>query len=134
MYKRQVLDKWFGVQAVSTRPDAVDCVVKLSQHPDYHLSNPNRVRSLAGTFGMQNQLRFHSSDGRGYAFLADIVLELDGANPQVAARLVAALNDWKRFDQERQALMLAQLDRIRSHSQLSNDVAEIVNRALGSAT
>ncbi|MBN78999.1 MAG: aminopeptidase N [Planctomycetaceae bacterium] len=129
-----VLDKWFGVQAVSTRADAVDCVVQLSQHPDYHLSNPNRVRSLAGTFGMQNQLRFHSSDGRGYAFLADIVLELDGANPQVAARLVAALNDWKRFDQERQALMLAQLDRIRSHAQLSNDVAEIVNRALGSAT
>ena len=83
---------------------------------------------------MQNQLRFHSSDGRGYAFLTDIVLQLDGANPQVAARLVAALNDWKRFDQERQALMLAQLDRIRSHSQLSNDVAEIVNRAVGSAT
>ena len=83
---------------------------------------------------MQNQLRFHSSDGRGYAFLTDIVLQLDGANPQVAARLVAALNDWKRFDQERQALMLVQLDRIRSHSQLSNDVAEIVNRALGSAT
>lgn len=129
-----VLDKWFGVQAASTRPDAVDCVVQLSQHPDYHLSNPNRVRSLAGTFGMQNQLRFHSSDGRGYLFLTDIVLQLDGANPQVAARLVAALNDWKRFDQERQALMLAQLDRIRSHPKLSNDVAEIVNRALGSAT
>ena len=129
-----VLDKWFGVQAISTLPDAVDCIVELSQHPDYHLSNPNRVRSLAGTFGMQNQLRFHSSDGKGYLFLADMVLKLDGANPQVAARLVATLNDWKRFDQDRQALMLAQLDRIRSHPQLSKDVTEIVNRALGLAT
>ena len=129
-----VLDKWFAVQAVSTRSDTVDRVVQLSQHPEYHLSNPNRVRSLAGTFGMQNQLRFHASDGRGYVFLTDIVLKLDGANPQVAARLVAALNDWKRFDQQRQSLMLAQLDRIRSHPQLSNDVAEIVNRALGSTS
>ena len=129
-----VLDKWFGVQAVSTLPDTVDQVVRLSRHPDYHWSNPNRVRALAGAFGMQNQLRFHSADGAGYAFVADVVLKLDGANPQVAARLVAAFNTWKRFGKERQSLMLAQLDRIRSHPQLSKDVTEIVTRALSAST
>ena len=127
-----VLDKWFMVQAMSTHPAAVDHVLELSRHSDFTLKNPNRVRALVGNFAMLNQVRFHAADGRGYQFLGDVVLELDGINPQVASRIVSSFNQWRRFDEARQALMKAQLERIAAKEGLSKDVFEIVSRGLES--
>jgi aminopeptidase N len=126
-----VVDKWFSIQACSTAVDTCDRVLELAQHPDFTLRNPNRARALVGAFSMSNPVRFHGADGRGYAFLANQVLDLDALNPQVAARLVAAFNDWRRYDLERQKLIQTQLQRIAGHTGLSKDVTEIVLRALG---
>ena len=125
-----VLDKWFAIQAGSSRVDTLDRVRALSVHSDFKIGNPNRVRSLVGAFCSGNQVRFHAASGEGYAYLADFVLELDDANPQVASRLVSVFNDWRRFNDDRQALMQAQLERVASRDSLSKDVYEIVNRAL----
>ena len=125
-----VLDKWFSVQALSTQPDTRERVVELSRHPDFSLANPNRVRALIGSFASGNTVRFHGADGDGYAFLADVVLELDPRNAQLAARLVSFLNHWRRYGAGRQPLMHAQLDRIASRPTLSKDTYEIVTRAL----
>jgi aminopeptidase N len=125
-----VLDKWFAVQALSNANDTVDRVLSLALHADFNQKNPNRLRSLVGVFGMRNQFHFHASDGRGYTFVADQVLEVEGFNPQTAARLVAAFNQWKRFDEDRQALQRKQLERIVAKDGLSRDVYEIVHRAL----
>ena len=125
-----VIDKWFSVQAASTLPEAVEHVLALSQHSDFTFKNPNRVRSLVGLFGLRNQVRFHSSDGSGYGFMADAVIELDGINPQVAARMSSCFNSWKRFDIERQTMMKLQLERIAAKPGLCKDVSEIVGRAL----
>ena len=97
-----VLDKWFALQAAAQRPDTVDQVLKLAAHPDFAMTNPNRLRSLAGTFGA-NHWAFHSADGRGYAFLADMIIAADKLNPQVAARLVPPLGRWRRFEPKRAA-------------------------------
>ncbi len=126
-----VLDKWFQVQALATREDAFDRVTDLARHPDFNLGNPNRARALVGAFAMGNPARFHAADGRPYAFLADVVLELDGKNPQLAARLVSTFNSWRRFDDHHQSLMQTQLERIAANKPLSKDVFEIVTRALG---
>ena len=128
-----VLDKWFTVQALSSAPDTFDQVVKLSTHKDFTLDNPNRARSLIGAFSMGNQVHFHRKDGKAYTFIADQVLAMDKRNPQVASRLVSCFNSWKRFDKERQALMLTELRRIHSTENLSKDVTEIVERALAQA-
>jgi len=125
-----VLDKWFSIQAGSSRPDTLERVQALAEHPDFTLRNPNRVRSLVGAFCAGNQVRFHDPKGEGYVFLADFVLALDGANPQLASRMVSVFNDWRRYDEARQDLMQAQLDRIASSPSLSKDVYEIVHRAL----
>lgn len=126
-----VLDKWFTAQAISTDPGTLAAVQALTKHPDFKMTNPNRVRSLIGVFGMMNQVRFHAACGSGYAFLGDAVLELDGINPQVAARMVSCFNSYKRFDEGRQALQRAQLERIAAKPDLCKDVREIVGRALG---
>jgi aminopeptidase N len=125
-----VLDKWFMIQATSSRADALECVRALSRHEDFNLSNPNRVRALVGAFSSANAVRFHDSSGGGYAFLADSVLALDGKNPQLASRLVSAFNDWRRYDDGRQRAMQSELERIAGQPSLSKDVYEIESRAL----
>ena len=92
-----VLDKWFSIQAASSLERTVEDVIALSRHPDFHLSNPNRVRSLVGVFGSQNQVQFHREDGAGYSFVADMIIQIDALNAQIAARLVSVFNQWKRF-------------------------------------
>ena len=126
-----VVDKWFSVQAVSKRPDTLERVIELAHHPAFNLRNPNRARSLLGVFAVRNQTRFHSSDGRGYEFLTDQILELDRINPQVAARLVGAFNQWRRFDASRQQHMKDQLGRIVGTKDLSRDVYELASKCLG---
>jgi aminopeptidase N len=124
-----VLDKWFTTQALSTRADALDQVIALARHPDFTLGNPNRVRALVGAFAA-NQRAFHSGGGGGYRFVADMILALDPANPQTAARLVAPLGRWRRFGESRGALMRAELERIVAAPKLSKDVFEQASKSL----
>jgi aminopeptidase N len=124
-----VLDKWFALQAAAQRADTVDQVLKLAGHPDFVITNPNRLRSLAGTFGA-NHWAFHSADGRGYAYLADMIIAADKLNPQVAARLVPPFGRWRRFELGRAALMRAALERIVATPGLSKDVFEQVSKSL----
>jgi aminopeptidase N len=125
-----VLDKWFTVQALSTRDDTLERVEGLARHPDFALSNPNRMRSLVGAFAA-NQRAFHDRSGRGYRFLADMILAVDRLNPQTAARLVPPLGRWRRFDPTRQDLMKAELERIVATPGLSKDVFEQASKSLG---
>jgi aminopeptidase N len=125
-----VLDKWFTTQALSTRDDTVDQVAALAEHPDFTLSNPNRMRALVGAFAA-NQRAFHDASGRGYRFLADKILAVDSLNPQTAARLVAPLGRWRRFNAARQDLMRAELERIVATPGLSKDVFEQASKSLG---
>jgi aminopeptidase N len=124
-----VLDKWFALQAAAQRSDTVDQVLRLAGHPDFTIANPNRLRSLAGTFG-GNHWAFHSADGRGYAFLADMILDADKLNPQVAARLVPAFGRWRRFEPKRAELMRRTLERIVGTPGLSKDVFEQASKSL----
>ena len=124
-----VLDKWFGLQAAAQRPDTVDEVLKLAEHPDFVITNPNRLRSLAGMFG-GNHWAFHSADGRGYAFVADMIIAADKLNPQVAARMVPAFGRWRRFEPKRSAMMRDALERIAATAGLSKDVYEQVSKSL----
>lgn len=125
-----VLDKWFMVQALSTRDDTMVAVEALSGHPDFSIDNPNRLRSLVGAFG-GNQRAFHAASGKGYQFLADFILRADAINPQTAARLLPPLGKWRRFDEERGAMMRAELERILAAPNLSKDVFEQASKSLG---
>ena len=125
-----VLDKWFAIQAMSRRPQAVAEVRALYGHPDFDLRNPNRVRALVGAFSAGNQVRFHEPSGAGYRFLADAVIALDPVNGQTAARLVNPLGAWRRQNAARAALMRAQLARILATPHLSRGTYEKVSKGL----
>jgi aminopeptidase N len=124
-----VVDKWLAVQAGSRLPGTLTEVKKLLAHPAFDLRNPNKVYALIRSF-CANHVRFHAGDGGGYAFLAEQVIAIDAFNPQVAARMARAFDRWKKFDAGHRAQAKAALERIRNAAGLSNDVAEIVSKAL----
>jgi aminopeptidase N len=123
-----VLNKWFGVQAAADLPNLLDHVKALKSHPDFLMNNPNRARSLISVFA-GNMLHFHASDGQGYKFIADCIIELDKMNGQVAARMATSFSQWRRFDDQRQALIKAELQRIVDNVK-SKDTLEICQRCL----
>ncbi len=125
-----VIDKWFALQAASRRPDTLERVLELADHPDFDASNPNRLRSLVGTFANANPLRFHATHGGGYRLLADRVVALDRTNPQVGARLAGTFGRWRRFVEPNASLMKGELERMRDAGLRSPDVHEIVLRSL----
>ncbi|WP_085584260.1 aminopeptidase N [Thalassospira mesophila] len=125
-----VIDKWFSLQAMSSRTDTLAQVKKLMDHPAFTMRNPNKVRALVGAFAMANQRNFHVADGSGYRFYADRLMELDDLNPQVAARLAAPLGKWRKFDEGRAAKMKAELNRILAKENLSRDLYEIASKSV----
>jgi aminopeptidase N len=124
-----VLDKWFALQASAQRADTLDEVLKLVQHPDFTMANPNRLRALVGVFG-GNSWAFNRADGRGYDFLADMIVAADKLNPQVAARMTTPFGRWRRLEPKRSAMMKAALERIAATPGLSKDVFEQVSKSL----
>ena len=125
-----VMDQWFSVQAASPLPGGLQRVQQLMEHPAFTIKNPNKVRALIGAFAGQNLINFHAADGSGYRFLADLVIQLNALNPQIASRQLAPLTRWRKYDSARQALMKAELERIRSSGELSSDVFEVVSKSL----
>lgn len=125
-----VMDQWFSVQAASPLPGGLARVKALMQHPAFTLKNPNKVRALIGAFAGQNLVNFHAADGSGYRFLADLVIELNALNPQIASRQLAPLTRWRKYDDARQALMRGELERILASGALSSDVYEVVSKSL----
>ena len=125
-----VMDQWFSVQAASSQPGGLARVKALMQHPAFTLKNPNKVRAVVGAFAGQNLVNFHAADGSGYRFLADLVIELNALNPQIASRQLAPLTRWRKYDDARQALMKGELERILGSGELSSDVYEVVSKSL----
>jgi aminopeptidase N len=126
-----VMDKWLAVQATAPAPDAAARVAALTEHPAFDWLNPNKFRSLIGAFATGNPSRFHAADGSGYALVADWLIRLDARNPQTTARLAGAFETWRLYDEGRQTLIRAQLERIAAAPGLSKDTADIVGRILG---
>jgi len=129
------LDKWFALQAGAWRWSERACstlnwVRGLMRDPAFSLSNPNKIYALQGVFFRANPGEFHAGDGSGHAFWADQVCALDARNPQIAARVARALENWRRFTPDLQASIHAQLERVRAQTGLSNGVAEVIDKAL----
>jgi aminopeptidase N len=124
----QVVGQWFAMQAGVNRPGRLPLVTRLLEHPAFSLKNPNKVRSVVGSF-VNTAVNFHDRSGSGYRWLADIVLQLDAINPQIAARLATHLGRWKKHTEERQNHMKQQLQWLLEQP-LSNDLYEVISKGL----
>jgi aminopeptidase N len=126
-----LVDKWFLLMAVRPAPDAAQRIRVLMQHESFTFKTPNRVYALIGGFTGGNLNGFHASDGSGYALLADVIIMLNGINPQVAARMATGFRSWRLYDAPRRAHAESNMQRILGTNGLSNDVFEIISRTIG---
>jgi len=124
-----VMNKYLAVIASSELKETPANVQKLLKDEVFDIKVPNLVRSLIGAFA-RNALHFHASDGSGYAFIADKVLELDKLNPQIASGLSGVYKDYGRLNEKAKGLMKVQLEKIVNTKDLSKNVYEIVSKIL----
>lgn len=125
-----VMDKWFTLQGCNPSTNALDMIKQTMQHEAFSLKNPNRTRSLVGSFLNMNPVNFHAIDGSGYQFAGEILRELNSVNPQVASRLIDPLLKLGKYDQTRQALIKVELEKLKSMDDLAKDLFEKVTKAL----
>ena len=97
--------------------------------PSFPKTNPNRLRSLVGTFAMNNATQFMRADGAGFRFVADFVVEVDKINPQVAARVLTGFRIWPTLESGRRSAAQAALQSLSANS-LSRNTADILSRML----
>jgi aminopeptidase N len=137
-----VLDKWFALQARIPEPVGADGratgaafqrAASLLKHPDFSLKNPNRMRSLLSTLFAFNPAAFHRTDAAGYVLWADKLMELDTINPQVAARLARVMDRWASLAEPYRGAAREAIARVAAKPDLSNDVREVVSKALETA-
>jgi aminopeptidase N len=132
LHEELVIDKWFALQAGAPDRggDVLPRVRQLTKHADFSLRNPNRARSLVSTYCQANPGAFHRTDASGYVFWSERVMELDGINAQVAARLARALDRWTKLAEPYRSAAREAIARVAAKPDLSNDVREVVTRAL----
>jgi len=129
-----VVDKWVAALARSSSDDILDIVKGLTQHDSFSDPSPNRMRSLYGVFSQGNPTGFHAEDGSGYEFVADYIIDLDAKNPQIAAGMISAFEEFRQYRSDLQDLMETQLRRIGSMDKVSTDLSEKLEAYLGKAT
>jgi aminopeptidase N len=131
-----VLDKWFYLQATWPEPvgaqagTAFTRARSLLQHPDFSMRNPNRVRSLLFGLAASNPAAFHRADAAGYVLWAERLLEMDAHNPQLAARFARVMDRWRSLAEPWRGAAREAVARVAARPDLSNDVREVVSRAL----
>jgi aminopeptidase N len=124
------LDKWFSLQATAPVHDMLARVQALEADPAFDLANPNRVHALLGAFARANPVAFHRPDGAGHRWFAGKLAEIDTRNPQLAARLAKAFEDWPRLEPGRRASAEGALRELLARGGHSPDLTEILTRVL----
>ncbi|MGL1303370.1 aminopeptidase N [Vibrio parahaemolyticus] len=125
-----VMDKWFALQGSNPAEDALEKVKATMNHEAFSLKNPNRTRSLIGSFLAANPVRFHDKSGSGYQFAGEILRQLNDSNPQVASRMIDPLLKFRKYDEARQAMIRAELEKLKAMDNLAKDLFEKVTKAL----
>lgn len=125
-----VMDKWFMLQGTNPAQNALTVIKETMSHPAFSLKNPNRTRSLVGAFFAQNPVNFHAVDGSGYQFASEILHTLNESNPQVASRLIDPLLKYRQYDEVRQGLIRAELEKLATLDNLAKDLYEKITKAL----
>ncbi len=121
---------WFQIQSASFQKNTLVRVEELLKHSLFDIRNPNKVRSVIGSFCGNNLINFHKQNGTGYDFLENHIKILNDINPQIGARLVVPLTRWRRYIAPHSRLMRRALQRLSELPDLSKDISEVVLKSL----
>ncbi len=124
-----VLEKWFMMESMSVVSGTISRLKSLMKHPAFDENNPNKLRSVLGSFMNGNPVHFYAEDGSGFDFIGECLIDIDVRNPQLAARMALPLTRIAQYAPQRQAQMRLVLQKVQNKAQ-SNDLQEVVDKAL----
>ena len=123
-----VLDSWFAYEASRPCKQGITNIEKLLSHSKFDWKAPNAVRAVLGGFS-KNIALFHSSDGQGYSFLAEKLIEVDKINPITASRMVKVFSKWKTYIDTNKSEMYKAILKI-NNGNISSNTREVVELIL----
>ncbi|RFS29825.1 aminopeptidase N [Acinetobacter sp. SWAC5] len=118
------MDQWFMVQAAHPKATA-ESIQALTQHPDYDLKVPNRIRAVSGGLNA-NPVNTWSFGVQHFIGLAKY---LDEKNPIVGSRLLQALSRWYTLAEPQRSVVKAELEALKPQVK-SKNVSETLNSML----
>lgn len=125
-----VFDKWLTASAQAPDEAVIERMRATLAAPDFPKTNPNRLRSLLGSFVMANPVQFTRVDGAGFRFITEAVAEIDKVNPQVASRVLTGFRVLPILEASRREAGMAALQALKEQHKLSRNVGEILDRIL----
>src|SRR5690606_19654478 len=76
-----VFDKWLVASSQARDNGVIERLRAILTAPDFPRTNPNRLRSLLGSFVMSNPAQLARADGLGFRFVTEAAAEIDKVNP-----------------------------------------------------
>ncbi|MBJ3785188.1 aminopeptidase N [Devosia sediminis] len=125
-----VFDKWLTASAQAPDAGVIERMRATLAAPDFPRTNPNRLRSLLGSFVMSNPVQFTRTDGLGFRFITEAVASIDKVNPQVASRILTGFRILPTLEAGRREAGIEALKALREQHTLSRNVGEILDRIL----
>ena len=119
-----------GAQRRCPEQNVVQRLTAILGDPSFPRNNPNRLRALMVSFGINNPSQFARADGSGFRFVTEFVADVDKRNPQVAARVLTAFRVWRSYEAVRRAAAESALSALRDAGGLSRNTADILERTL----
>lgn len=126
---KAIFNVWLSSQA-SSQDCTIEDLRRLESVKGYDAKNPNHVRSLVRAF-MANLTCYHHSNGAGYQYAVDKILEIAKFNPQLAHNSIAvpAFLDFENLPKAQQILMAKELERLKEDS-VPAQIRDLVERML----
>ncbi len=122
----QVLEKYFRLEATLSCSSTLERVRTLMQDTRFDNHSPNHIRALLVSFATFNTAGFHASSGEGYRFWGEHIEALDAFNGVMAARCASCFSLWRRYDQSRQSMIYAEVQRLLALPTLSKQTYEVL--------
>ena len=94
----------------------------------FDFKSPNTLRSILNGYVTRNSL-FHSTNGSGYDYIADKIIEFDKSNPIVISRFLKIFSTYKRYENPYKTKILEVLNKIKEN-QLSPNTREVLDSIL----
>jgi len=125
-----VFDKWLVASSQAPDDGLIERMRAILAAPDFPRTNPNRLRSLLGSFVMSNPAQFARGDGLGFRFVTEAAAEIDKVNPQVAARVLTGFRILPLLEASRRSAGRAALEALKNQHSLSRNTGDILDRIL----
>jgi aminopeptidase N len=125
-----LVNRWISYAAMHPGTGIETRLKRIFDDPRFTKTNPNNNMSIWRSLIEGDSSSFHQKDGAAYRILADRIIELDAINPNLAARHVGPLENWRKYAAPFRDLMRAQLERVVAHPKLSSNAFELASNAL----